>query len=274
MSGHLRDDDAGDVLNSIKRLVTDGRGPTDAAPAPAQPPAGRLVLTPALRVDTPAPANTSTPSAPPADTDGTAKSPAGTDAAEPAPEPWQPNSLTLRAPEGAASISPHVSDSLSLERTIAELEAAVAASFDDWEADDPGAVKAFRASDRGAGDDVAARAENSAETPQNVEALHASPPDDEPHDAEAVGAPASADALEDCADPGTEAQAEQLADLADEEDLLVDEAALRELIAQIVREELRGTLGERITRNVRKLVRSEVARALADREFAATRDQD
>lgn len=42
----------------------------------------------------------------------------------------------------------------------------------------------------------------------------------------------------------------------------LDEDALRELVAEIVRQELQGTLGERITRNVRKLVRREIHRAL------------
>lgn len=47
----------------------------------------------------------------------------------------------------------------------------------------------------------------------------------------------------------------------------LDEAALRELVAEIVREELQGTLGERITRNVRKLVRREIYRILSSQEF-------
>ncbi|MEM7709223.1 MAG: hypothetical protein AAF264_00385 [Pseudomonadota bacterium] len=42
----------------------------------------------------------------------------------------------------------------------------------------------------------------------------------------------------------------------------VDEAALRALVADVVREELAGELGERITRNVRKLVRRELRRML------------
>jgi hypothetical protein len=46
-----------------------------------------------------------------------------------------------------------------------------------------------------------------------------------------------------------------------------DEEVLRDLVRDIIREELSGTLGERITRNVRKLVRAEIARALAVREF-------
>lgn len=44
---------------------------------------------------------------------------------------------------------------------------------------------------------------------------------------------------------------------------LVDEEKLREIVALIVRSELRGVLGERITRNVRKLVRREIQQALA-----------
>ncbi|MFY0619679.1 hypothetical protein [Shimia sp.] len=43
----------------------------------------------------------------------------------------------------------------------------------------------------------------------------------------------------------------------------IDEAILREMVADIVRQELQGALGERITRNVRKLVRREIHRALA-----------
>lgn len=46
-----------------------------------------------------------------------------------------------------------------------------------------------------------------------------------------------------------------------------DEEALRDLVRDIIREELQGTLGERITRNVRKLVRVEVARALAAQQY-------
>lgn len=46
-----------------------------------------------------------------------------------------------------------------------------------------------------------------------------------------------------------------------------DEEVLRDLVRDIIREELAGSLGERITRNVRKLVRTEIARALAVREF-------
>jgi hypothetical protein len=63
-------------------------------------------------------------------------------------------------------------------------------------------------------------------------------------------------------------------DLAEDRDLLLgedeailDEATLRELVAEIVRQELQGALGERITRNVRKLVRREIHRALTSHEL-------
>lgn len=56
--------------------------------------------------------------------------------------------------------------------------------------------------------------------------------------------------------------------LLDEGDALAfDAEMLQDLVRDIIREELQGALGERITRNVRKLVRAEIARALAVRDF-------
>ncbi|QJF50617.1 hypothetical protein [Roseobacter ponti] len=52
-----------------------------------------------------------------------------------------------------------------------------------------------------------------------------------------------------------------------EEDQIIDEAALRLLVGDIVRSELQGELGERITRNVRRLVHREIMRALAARDL-------
>lgn len=49
--------------------------------------------------------------------------------------------------------------------------------------------------------------------------------------------------------------------------LTLDEDMLRGLIAQVVREELQGVLGQRITRNVRKMVRREIYRALAEQKL-------
>lgn len=50
-------------------------------------------------------------------------------------------------------------------------------------------------------------------------------------------------------------------------DRAVDQAELRSMVVDIVREELQGALGERITRNVRKLVRREIHRILASDDF-------
>ena len=49
----------------------------------------------------------------------------------------------------------------------------------------------------------------------------------------------------------------------DTEEGILDEETLRDIIAEVVREELQGALGQRITRNVRKMVRREIRLALA-----------
>jgi hypothetical protein len=93
--------------------------------------------------------------------------------------------------------------------------------------------------------------------------------------------PEPASVAEDWADA---AEAEVLADLRDQdkaearaedsaaevipgydqqEDDIFSEQVLRELVRDLIREELQGGLGERITRNIRKLVRAEIARSLA-----------
>ena len=51
------------------------------------------------------------------------------------------------------------------------------------------------------------------------------------------------------------------------QDMHFDETVLRDLVRDLIRQELQGALGERITRNVRKLVRVEVARALSLHDF-------
>lgn len=84
-------------------------------------------------------------------------------------------------------------------------------------------------------------------------------------DDEVVFASAAAASIVEEADIQSVGKAE--VDLADIDESLIDEDALRDLVAEIVREELTGDLGERITRNVRKLVRREIHRALLTREF-------
>jgi len=71
------------------------------------------------------------------------------------------------------------------------------------------------------------------------------------------------------ADDEADAQEDESAgvDLGDLDEAVLDEEMLRELVSDIVRKELSGDLGERITRNVRKLVRREIHRALLAREL-------
>lgn len=81
---------------------------------------------------------------------------------------------------------------------------------------------------------------------------------------------AEAEALEELSDAGPAAAAPHPQDASYLQDdyglppgLALDEEALRDLVRELIVEELQGPLGERITRNIRKLVRAEIARALA-----------
>lgn len=130
-----------------------------------------------------------------------------------------------------------------------------------------------------------------------AEALHLSPdfaaepaagpgPDLPPRpDAEPMSKPAIAEAAEKAEaidalpEAGTENREpppeQEYAHLGDDREPLdlgadtqeIDEEILRDMVAEIVRRELQGSLGERITRNVRKLVRREIQRALTIREL-------
>ncbi|MFT6604863.1 MAG: hypothetical protein ACJA2X_000039 [Halocynthiibacter sp.] len=146
----------------------------------------------------------------------------------------------------------------SLEERIAELEAAVGAQTDEWEPDGsevetstaPSAtILQYSQSGFGAG----AAGLSAAFDDPNA--------DPEPIEGESFAANEFSDDEDDL--DGFIAGATAAAS----EDAILDEAALRELVGVIVREELQGALGERITRNVRRLVRREVQRALSLREF-------
>jgi hypothetical protein len=72
------------------------------------------------------------------------------------------------------------------------------------------------------------------------------------------------------ADPPAPSNARLASELLDEDGTplsVLDEAALQEIVRQTLRAELQGDLGERITRNVRKLVRAEINRALMARDL-------
>ncbi|MCD9149475.1 hypothetical protein [Pseudophaeobacter flagellatus] len=138
---------------------------------------------------------------------------------------------------------------------IAELEAKVAQAQDQWEPD--GASK-----DPYAGtnietlewqDDIGASTGDAAETAP-------APMADESAGQEPLDA---VDLVQDAVTSETLDLLEQ--DAGD--DRYLDEDSLREMVAEIVRSELQGALGERITRNVRKLVRREIQRALAAQDL-------
>lgn len=95
--------------------------------------------------------------------------------------------------------------------------------------------------------------------------------EDEPFDTLARGAPtiepdpAWADAAE--AEAVEELSGEIAGRLDPVEVQAIGEEALRELVRELIVEELQGALGQRITRNIRKLIRAEIARAVATEEL-------
>ena len=64
------------------------------------------------------------------------------------------------------------------------------------------------------------------------------------------------------------AVASDIAEADDDDAPAYDDAVLREIVRDVLREELQGAMGERVTRNLRKLIRAEVARALTARGIA------
>ena len=85
-----------------------------------------------------------------------------------------------------------------------------------------------------------------------------------------AGSPTDISASDDPDDDLTGATDRLISDESDEETDLFDPLAmadldietLRDMVTEIIRDELRGTLGERITRNLRVLVRREIERVL------------
>lgn len=174
-----------------------------------------------------------------------------------------------------------------LEATIAELEAAVTFSAQDFEPDDPEMGIDYPSSGRlhlvitGELDPQETAGEETAAAPPDEEPETA---DDAPSDTPSQAGtaprfrvfPGSAPPRDAGPAPGPQdnhiAARPDLDDDADlaaylEDESVIDEEALRDLVGQIVREELQGVLGERITRNVRKLVRREIHRILSSQDF-------
>ncbi len=290
-----------DVLSSIRRLVSSDERPKPAAPgpAPAATPAEpeRLVLTPSLRIDNAAPDLSDDAAGAEADLHRDAPihseaSPAEANVSLPANIALQKDAGedgALNVPEEAASPAemfamndpatpePPRDAKAELKARVAELEEVVSRQGDQWEPDGASA-------DDNSGSPVA---------PLPWEDYVPGPDENAPEDA---ADPAAPDAFRDLADKqdsmpddtgpdetddspdNPSAERKSGADAPEEDhggsrdflaanDEFLDEDALRDLVADIVRQELQGALGERITRNVRKLVRREIHRALASQEL-------
>lgn len=240
-----------DVLSSIRRLVSDGNRPMfRATPRPYAHEAEKLILTPALRVPTPE-----------------------TAAGASRPAPTLHLSLADSVPVEAAPARP------PLGSVVTAIAAAVPPQVTGWEPEtgDPADPVAPADAARAWADELAAgwtatppATARQAPTAQDAGTTAPLWQDESGEDDGWDAQPA------DPTDPFPPFEAETLsagpqgqkADTAQAAEALpvLDSAALSEMIREILREELRGPLGERITGNLRKLIRAEIARALALRE--------
>ncbi len=263
-----------DVLSSIRRLVSENAAVESHKidPAPARPEVsvaahlperaeqsggapGKLVLTPAFRVHDGGP---ETKGARVSETDGDEVAedtpPNASNAQDGSKPPAQaaPNSLETRIAELEAAVgdSPEwepdgSEDEVSVQPTVVFEHAAWNARADMGDT----TKKAGFADLTGTGGLCDAAGEVISITPATAE-------DDAPA-MDQDAAPA------DPPEAGADAQPEQ----PGFEEALIDEEVLRGMVRQLVREELQGTVGERITRKVRSLVRREIQRALTLQDF-------
>lgn len=244
MSDSVTNTNTGDVLSSIKRLVNeDGREESEFIFIPTAPKPGRLVLTEALRVSEAAPlkltpANSARPD------------PVGSVASS---EPMRlesgdavvgENSAPQR-PNGRAPTEGRHDLTGSLSAKIEALEAAIARTEDQWEPDGE---------------------TNEAYSGTKTRSVNW----------------AVRDGIDDHEEVETEIDDRPLTfirhsdtpksrkDDSPSEDLMArfpDEDALRAFIAEVVRDELQGVLGARITKSLRKMVRREIYRAVVTQKL-------
>ncbi len=224
-----------DVLSSIRRLVSESTGET-SPDSEGDNTSEKLVLTPAFRV---------------------------LDRAEAVKKPEE---ITAHLPE--PELEPEQAASSALEQKIAVLEAAIGDSYDEWEPDgseeqvmdaEPDVlIRATPAHQESAHQESAHQEPASEEEPENA-------PEAEP--AEETGEVLEATFVKVEAAEATREQDTPVAEDVAEDSSYLDEEALRDLVSQLVREELQGHVGERITRSVRRLVRREIQRSLAIRDL-------
>jgi len=282
MSDPVTNVDIEDVLSSIRRLVSntpDGSQSADEAQA------DRLVLTPSLRVDATRaqsgaaadevavdPRQSVAASDPPPEA-GDAPADAEPDPAQ-GPDPRSDMAETedpQTQPDPPEERDPSRSEDPEIDRFLGEITSALgaqAAGFeeevaqreDQWEPDGV-------SGDDYAGGHVSSLGwQDATDDAEDDDLASSSDPD------LAAADDMASDAYAQLWEAGVDRQARDTADPGpdpgfDFDDPVIDEDTLRDMVTEIVRQELQGTLGERITRNVRKLVRREIHRALTSQDF-------
>lgn len=267
-----------DVLSSIRRLVSDEGTHAPRAPTPGLRPE-KLVLTPQLRV--------TEPEDPYQTIRVLGQSEQPLDEMDEAFLEDAPDADVLMAPmagDGRADAMPVLDPALErafaapADESTAEPEA-VETSQDNGEADRgsasieadetaaseaPMVEVAFDEASMGEPFEAVARLSPSEMEVATLEASDASIPQDPP--------PAAAEAPQNppLAIPFPQTKVQRTADSKPQDgDEVLDEETLREIVAEVVREEFAGQLelGERITRNVRKMVRREIRQILSSKDL-------
>ncbi len=284
-----------DVLSSIRKLVSDDPRPSEKGPSAAQETSERLVLTPDFRVqeadtdpqkdinegesldgvssyndtlsdddlrdfDENAALEEDTVSlfdeandsyevedTPVAGAEDAATDDSQTDDAPDAPMfedvPLDEHDAEIIEMSAAAATDP-------LELRIAELESAVAQQEESWDPD------GLDDSDENTPSALSSSVSDIWETVEAEEVPVSAPAQDPVLEAE-----------EEIEEDVSEASDDVFEGFATEDDAMLDEEALREMVSELVRQELQGALGARITRNVRKLVRREIHRIMDSKDF-------
>lgn len=241
-----------DVLSSIRRLVSDEGTHAPRAPTPGLRPE-KLVLTPQLRVTEP-------------------EDPYQTirvlgQSEQPLDE--MDEAFLEDAPDADVLMAPMAGDGRADAMPVLDpaLERAFAAPADESTAE-PEAVETSQDNGEANRGSASIEADETAasEAPMvevaTLEASDDSIPQDPP--------PAAAEAPQNPppAIPFPQKKVLRTADSKPQDgDEVLDEETLREIIAEVVREEFTGQLGERITRNVRKLVRREIRQILSSEDL-------
>ena len=265
-----------DVLSSIRRLVSDEGTHAPRAPMPGLRPE-KLVLTPQLRVTEPEdPYQTirvlgqpeqpsdemdeaSLEDAP--DADVLMAPMAGDSRADVMPALDPALERAFAAPADDSTAEPEAVEtsedngeadqgdaSIEADETAAPEAPMVEVAFDEASMDEPfEAVARLSPSEM----DVATLEASDDSIPQDLQSAVAEVPQDP-----APAIPFPQEKVQRAAEPKPQ-----------EGDDVLDEETLREIIAEVVREEFAGQLGERITRNVRKLVRREIRQILSSEDL-------